>query len=162
MFRAGHSGVGNDDGVATQLRAMLLEKRRKAFATDFLLALDDERKVAGQGSAGLQIRLDSFEMGKMLAFVVRRAAGVERAPNNAWFERGGFPQLEGLGRLPIVRAIEEELGFRGRFRAGIFGDDNGVAFSRAKPRFKPYLTAMLHEPLCTGTQVLAMSQLRGD
>ena len=70
MIWIGHSGVGDNDGVAGEFAAMRFEKFREVCAADFLFAFDDECEIAGQGSAGFQISLDCFEMREVLAFVV--------------------------------------------------------------------------------------------
>ena len=75
MIGVGHAGVGNDDGVAVQFAAVRLEKFREVRAADFLLAFDDERQIAGQGSAGFQIGFDGLEMREVLAFVVGACRG---------------------------------------------------------------------------------------
>ncbi len=91
MFRTGHAGVGNHDGVAFQFVAMRFEKFCEIGAADFFLAFDDECQIAGQGSIGLEIGFDGFEMGEMLAFVIRAAARKEPATFESRFKRRVFP-----------------------------------------------------------------------
>ena len=64
MFGAGNVGVGDDHGIAVQLCAVRFEKYREVRAADLLFAFEDEREVAGQGSAGLEIGLDGFRCAK--------------------------------------------------------------------------------------------------
>ena len=92
-----------------QLRAVLLQKGREAAAADFFLALDDEGQVARQLGAGLEIRFNGLEVREVLAFVVAGAAAEERAAGDARLEGRRFPELERLGRLHVVMAIDHEM-----------------------------------------------------
>ena len=67
------------------------EKFRQIGAADLLFAFDDKREVAGQGGTGFQIGFDGLEMRKVLALVVGRTAGKNRAAGNAGLERRRLP-----------------------------------------------------------------------
>ena len=116
MFQAGHSGVGNDDGIAEQFAAIFFEKVREAFAADLLLAFDDERQIARQRRAGFEMRFDGLEMREVLAFVVSRAARVNRAACDARLKRRRCPQLQRLRRLHVVMAVNHVMRLAGIFR----------------------------------------------
>jgi len=143
-----------------------LEKFCEVRAADFLLAFDDEREVAGQGSAGFEIGLDSLEMHEVLAFVVHAAAGVNRAALDARRERRRLPQIKRLRRLHVVMAVNHEV--RARLAApkrsgdGRFGDDDGMAGGWVHARLKADLPGVVNEPGGAGAHVLFMLWLGGD
>ncbi len=87
VFETRHAGVGNDDGVALEFRAMAFQEGSEVFAADFLLAFDNEGEVAGEFGAGFEPGLDGFQVGEILAFVIACAAAVERAAFDAGLER---------------------------------------------------------------------------
>src|SRR5205814_180439 len=109
VFQVRNAGVGNDDGVAAEFGTVVYQKRRQAFAADFLFALDNKRQVAGQLRSRLQIRLDGFEVSEVLAFVVAGAAGEEGAAFDARLERRRFPKIERLGGLHVVMAVNQKM-----------------------------------------------------
>jgi len=54
MLEAWHAGVRDHNGIAFEFVTMLLQEGLKVGATDFLLAFDQERQIAGQLCAGLK------------------------------------------------------------------------------------------------------------
>ena len=94
------------------------------MAADLLLALQHERQVAGQLRAGLEIGLDGFEVGEVLALVVAGAAGVQKTAGDARLERRRLPEFKGLGRLHVIVAIDHEVRPAGAaFSGGSCHDD---------------------------------------
>src|ERR1022692_4169786 len=106
MFRAGHAGVGNDDGFAFEFAAVGFEKGGHAFTADFFLTFNQESQIAGQRRAGFEIGLDGLEMRKKLALIVRAAAREEVASLDARLKRRRFPKVERLRWLHVVMAID--------------------------------------------------------
>src|ERR1044071_6647153 len=145
MLEVRHAGVGNDDGVAAERGAAFLEKGREVFAADFLLAFDDEGEVARQFSPRPQVGLDRFKVGEMLTLVVAGAAGEVGAVGDARIEGFGFPELERLGRLHVVMAINEIMwstaGGTGWGAGGLRADDR-VATRWAEARGQADALAM--------------------
>src|SRR5688572_28065224 len=78
MFRTGNPGVGDDDGITLQFRAMLLEKTCETFAADFFFTFDDERQIARQFCSGLEVSFYRLEMRKILTFVITRTPREQR------------------------------------------------------------------------------------
>ena len=109
MFQVRDAGVGNHDGVTTEFIAVFPQKRRETLAANFLLTFDDKGQVAGQRRVRFQVRLDGFEVGEVLAFVIAGAAGEERAAFDARLERRRFPKLERFGRLNVVMAVNQKV-----------------------------------------------------
>ena len=88
---------------------VLLEKRREMFAANFLLALNDEREVAGKLGAGLEISLDRLEVGEVLALVVAGVASEHEPSGDARLERRRIPQVKRLGGLDIVMPVNDKM-----------------------------------------------------
>jgi hypothetical protein len=167
MIGIRHSGVGYDNGVALQFVAMQFDEFCKAYAADFFLAFDDERQVAGQGSSGFEIGFNGFEMREVLAFVVGRAAGEERAARDSRLKRRRFPQIERFRRLDVVMAVNHEVRSpafatlrRGKSRA--LGDNDGMAVSRTDLCFQADLTTVPSQPVGAGAQIRFVLRLRRD
>ena len=70
MLRSRHSGVGNHDRITKQFLPILFKKGGETAAAHFLFPFNNESDVAGKFSAGSEVSLDCFKMGKVLAFVV--------------------------------------------------------------------------------------------
>ena len=109
MFQVRDAGVGNHDGVTTEFIAVFPQKRRETLAANFLLTFDDKGQVAAQRRVRFQVRLDGFEVGEVLAFVIAGAAGEERAAFDARLERRRFPKLERFGGLNVVMAVNQKV-----------------------------------------------------
>ena len=137
MLRRRHARVRNDDRIAGQLRPVLPQKGCEAAAAHLLFAFDDEGDIARQLGPGLEISLHRFEVRQVLAFVVARAAPVERAVGDARLERRRLPQVQRLRRLHIVMPVNHEVRTARalRLRARRLGDHNRVALAwgRAAP-----------------------------
>ena len=164
MFRAGHAGVRDDDGVAFQFGTIFFQKDGKVFAADFLLTFNHKSQVAGQGSSGFEIGLDGLQVGEVLALVVGAAARVNGTSLNARLERRRIPQVERLGRLHVVVAVYHEV--RRAAPATItvrrLGNDDGMAGGRADFRFESDGAAMGDEPFGAGAKIFFVLRLRGD
>ena len=109
MLRRRHARVGNDDGVAGQLRAVLAQEGRQALLPTSSSPSMTKVRSQGKLGAGFEIGFDRLEVGEVLAFVVARAAREERAVAHARLEGRRLPQLERLGRLHVVMAVNHEV-----------------------------------------------------
>ena len=101
------AGIADDGHVAFQLLFALFEEAIEVVAADFFLAFDDKLHVDGELLLRLEPGFDGLDVGEHLAFVVRRAAGVDLAVADLRLEGGRFPFVERIGRLDVVVAIDE-------------------------------------------------------
>ena len=163
MLQVRYARIGNDDGVAAQLRAVFFQENREILAADLLFSFDDEGEVARQVGLGFQVGFHRLEMGKVLAFVVAGAAGEERMVFDAGLEGRRFPQVQRLGRLNVVVAVNQEMWAptRGGGGAGrCLRDDDRIAVRRAEPNVQADGPAMVEQPAGGGFDVRAMVALR--
>jgi len=109
MLRAGHTGVGENNRVATKLCSVLSEEHRKVFAAHFLLSFDDEGKIARQFGTSFEICLDCLQMCEMLPFVVTSSASEQGATFDARLERERPPEVKRVHGLDIVMTIDHEV-----------------------------------------------------
>ena len=109
VFRRGHAGIGNDNGVTGQFGAIFFQESGEAAAADFFLAFDDEGNVARQVGAGLEICFDGFQVSEVLAFVIASATTKKRMALEARLERRRFPQFEWFRWLHIIMAIHHKM-----------------------------------------------------
>ena len=146
MLGAGHAGVGDHHGVAAQVRrgAACRKPARLLLPTSSSPSMT---KVRSQGSwrAGLEIGLDRFEVGEVLALVVAGAAAEERAACRC------AARTAATSRARTARAAARRNGRRprnGAVRAASFGarrpgEDDRVAGGGAEPGLQADLPAML-------------------
>jgi hypothetical protein len=111
QFHCRNAIVGNDDAIAAQILCVFPQESAETFAAHLLLSFDDERKIARQVGAGLQIGFDRVQVGEVLALVIAGAPGEKRTPFDVRLEGGGLPQLERLGRLDVVVAVNHIVRF---------------------------------------------------
>src|SRR2546425_476143 len=126
---------------------MLLEKRFQVRAADLLLALDEKRQITRQTGAGFEPGLDGVQVGQVLAFVVASPSREERAPFNPGLEWRRVPQLERLGRLHVVMAIDQKMRTSGRSLLKRPRQDDRVPLSGAEARVQSDTFAMTLDPL---------------
>ena len=160
VLEVGHACVGNHDAVALEFAFVLLEKLDERFAADLLLALYDERQVARQLGAGLEIRLDRLEMGEVLALVVAGAAREEVAAAKRRLERRAVPQLERLGRLNVVVAVHEKVRLGAVAPARRGGSDDRVAAGPVHARLEAKRLGVTGEPAGAVGHVFFVRALR--
>jgi hypothetical protein len=133
---------------------------------DLLFAFDDESDVAWQFGAGFQIRFNSFEVRKVLTFVIAGATCKKGRAFDARLERRSFPKVKWFRRLDVIMAVNEEMrpsALDSRLSIlWTFCDHNRMAFRRAKPRIEPDFAAMIYDPLGAGMEILLMFRLSGN
>ena len=140
-----HAGIGDGRDIAAQFVAMFSQKRRQVRATDLLFAFDQEDHVDGKFSVLSERFLDADDVRENLAFVVGRAAGIDHAGFDARLERRRFPQIERIGGLHVVMAVDEH---RRPARAMVAaGEDHrmpagGIFFNR-----EPDFLELLDQPI---------------
>ena len=118
-------GVAHEHDVGGQQVFVLLDERREVDAPALLLALDHHLEVDRQRSPALEVRFDRLDVHERLPLVVGRAARDDVAVFDDGLERRALPQVERVGRLHVVVAVDED-------RRGVVGDvvlgvDDGVA-----------------------------------
>ena len=109
-----HAGVRDDQGIGFELRFVVVDVVPKAFAADFFLAFDQDFDIDGQLAGGLLQGVEGADVDMDLAFVVGGAAAEEIAAANGGLEGRRGPQIERLGGLNVVMAVEKDGGLAGR------------------------------------------------
>ena len=77
------------------------------LAADFLLALGEDDDVDRQLAARREMRLERLHVEEELAFVVDRAARKDLSVADRRLERRAVPEIERLGGLHVVVAVDE-------------------------------------------------------
>src|SRR6266436_1471867 len=96
-----------------------------------------------------------------LAFVVGGAAAEEIAVAHGGFESGSGPEIERLGGLHVVVAIEKNRGFAGSFER--FRVDEGVQIGRNNfNRFKARGAEIIRDPAGAALDIRLMFALGAD
>jgi hypothetical protein len=85
-----------------------LDERLEVLAPHLLLALGEHDHVHRQRARPSQVRLERLHVQEELPLVVHRAARVDAPVAHGGLERGRVPQLERLGRLHVVVAVDEQ------------------------------------------------------
>ena len=80
----------------------------EVFAPDLLFAFENDLDVHRQAAVLLQVRLDRLEVHEHLALVVGGAARVDLAVADGRLERRRLPQVQGIDRLHVVVAVEQD------------------------------------------------------
>ena len=144
-----HIGVADQRHVGFDLGAMRGDEGGQRGRAGLLLALDQDRHMAGQAAAVAQ-GAAGLDKSHHLALVVRRAARHDAPPRRrvgkARLERLGLPQVERVRRLHVVMAIEQHMRRAGARGAGM-SDDHGVARRRAHGRCKAKSRQLIANPL---------------
>ena len=78
MIKIRHAVVRNNHSLTSQFVLTLFQEILEMGAADLLLTFDDEGEIAGEFSAGLELRFDRFKVSKMLTFVIRRSPCKQR------------------------------------------------------------------------------------
>jgi len=156
------AGVGYHDGIASQLTAALTQERAQARAPDFLLAFDDKRQIARQRGAGLEVGFHCLEVREVLALVVAGAPAEEQAALDARLEGGELPQVQRLGGLDIVVAIDEKVRPAARWAARCLGEDDRMPGRRKEAGLQADLATVVGEPLGAAPHVGAVGRLCRD
>ena len=158
----GNAVVGDDNVVALQRGLLGLDEGHQVFAADLLLAFEDEGDVAGKFRAGLEVGLYGLQVGEVLALVVAGTAGEEIAALDARLEGRRLPQLERLGRLHVVVAVDHVVRLLCAGLARRAGHEDGVALGRMQLGFQADGAAVLQQPITAGRHVLGVFRLGGD
>ena len=103
----GHAGIGDENGVAGQLLGMLAHVLLDGRAASLFLALEQDFDVDRQRSVGAHERFQRLDEREHLPLVVHRAARIEVAVAHLRLEGWTLPQLDGVHRLHVVVAVEE-------------------------------------------------------
>ena len=89
--------------------------------------------------------LHAEDVGKNLAFVIRRTASEDVTIFQNWLERGRIPKPDGIGRLHIVMAIDQDRATAGFVFA--LSPHHWMTRRWAKFRRQPYLGEFFHQPM---------------
>ena len=132
------AAVGHNDGIACEVRPLLLEVRAQVLGARFLLALDEhrdaDRRLAAEGAERRDVRDDT-------GLVVRAAAPVEPTVLERRRERLRRPLAVRPRRLHVVMRVEE--GGRLARRRLHVADDRGMSGAAEDLRLGAYLAQQL-------------------
>ena len=159
--RREHRRVGDDHRVAGQHLLVGLDELGKVLAADFLLALGEDDHVHRQRAARREVRLERFDVEIELAFVVDRTAREDLAVAHRRLEGRAVPQLERLGGLHVVVAVDEHR-LRARLGLAPFTDDDRVALRRMDRRVHTDLVQRLGDPAGGARRVGVVLRARAD
>lgn len=120
-----HFGIADDSGVGGEFFDVGGDVGFDVLAAGFFFAFDEDLDVAGEAAVAFDQPTERGEEDEGLAFVVAGAAGVDVVVFDDGFEGRGVPEVEGVGGLDVVVAVEEEGGLAGGEEG--FGVDEGVA-----------------------------------
>src|SRR5207248_4165382 len=116
-LRIPHIRIADEGGFAGKFRRIRLEKRDEAWRTRFFFSFEEECGANRQSSARHDPGPRSFKEGHELALVVGSAAAIE--PLDAVlallanrFEWRACPFVQGIGRLDIIVAVEQDMAER--------------------------------------------------
>ena len=101
-------GVADDDHVGLEPVAVLGDPRLEARRAVFLLPFEHEGQVDRRRPADRAQGLEGAQVHHQLALVVRDAAADEPAVADERLERRVLPQVEGVDRLDVVVAVDDD------------------------------------------------------
>ena len=129
-----HAGVANQHDVGFELAGVLGHEGGQRGRAGFLLAFKQNADVAGQ-AAGLAEGAAGLDEGHQLAFVVGRAARHDALAgiglDQPRLERRRLPEVQGVGRLHVVMAVEKNMGRVAPLRLGARDAPSGAPWSGA-------------------------------
>src|SRR5690606_9346706 len=112
---------------------------------DLLLTFCEQHDVHRQATVGLQMSLDRLHMEKELTLVVDRAARVDAPVADLRLECGTRPEVQRLGRLDIIVAIDQN-GWRVGSGAAPLTDKNRMTRRLVELRLETGVLHLLHQP----------------
>ena len=140
-----HSGIGDDDHIAAQRLEILREEIAQIAAADLFLAFDDEVQINRQLAILLDRLLHAEDVREDLPFVVGRAAREDVAILQHRIEWRRIPELERIGRLHIVVAVNHH-----RLAAGlmfVLRPHDWMSGRRHQLRFEADRGQLFHQPM---------------
>jgi hypothetical protein len=160
---AEHVGVGDEDGVGLEASGFTIEEGGEVGAADFFFAFEPDFDINGEFSGGAEVAFDGFEVDEELAFVVASASGVEVVAEDGGLEGGMVPGFDGVDRLDVVVAVEEEGGFvEGLEPVGVDAGRAAVDAGEDLDVVEADFGEVAGEPLGAGLDVFVVLGLGGD
>src|SRR5439155_13254798 len=137
--------------VAFQIVAIFAEKRIQIRTADLLLAFDHQMQIHRQPTMLLDRFLNSENVRKDLAFVVRCAARKNITVFQHRLERRRIPKLQRIRRLHVVMAVDQNGSASGFM---LIPRPNDRMSSRGyKLRLQTDTVKLVHQPVCTLDQL---------
>ena len=125
------AGVADQRDLGLQFGGIGLQERDQGRRAGFLLALQKDRQLAGQGAVDGLPGAAGFEKGHQLALVIGGATGAQDAAFRGILDDGikgvVVPQRQGIDRLHVVMAVKQQMGAA----AATMGHHHGMAGRRA-------------------------------
>ena len=119
-----HGGVGDEGDVGFELVGVLVDEAFELAGAALFFAFDEGDDVERQRAAGVVPGAERFEEAGDLPFVVDGAAGEDFVFADGGLKCGGGPEVDGVGGLDVVVAVEQDGGCVGD--VGRAGEDDGV------------------------------------
>src|SRR5438477_909349 len=156
-----HRAVGRQNGIRLQQLRARGEERLEVAAADLLLAFEEELDVEREGAACREEGLRDLDGDDHRSLVVGYPAPVETPVAQLRAERIAQPALEGIGRLHVVMAVDED---RRRFRrAEPLAVDDRVPRRRDRADFDGAGLAQLRgDPVRCACHVVTMPRIGAD
>ena len=104
------SGVGKDDAVGfSELGLMVVEKLREARGADLFFAFNQEGDAERQVRAALEQAGERNDRDEVRSFVVGGAATPDLTIAHNRFEGRGGPEIQRIGWLHVIVAVEDDV-----------------------------------------------------
>ena len=145
-----HSGIRDNCHVTFERVPIFAEKRTQIRTANFLFPFDHQMQIHRQLTMLLDRFLNSENVRKNLAFVVRGATRKNVAVLQHRLERRRVPKFQRIRRLHVVMAVNQNRRMTGS--VFIAGPHNGMPFRGYKLRLQADLVELVHQPVCTFDQ----------
>ncbi len=160
-----HVGVADHRDIGGQLVARGAQERIQADAADLLLALQ-QHGDARRDRAFLPPGVQRLQERHQLAFVVHRPARDDapaaRPVHQLRLEWRAVPQREGIGRLHVVMAVEQDMRAGIARRPGMMAQHHRMPVGGPHGGLEPQAGQRLPAPLGCGGDVGGVVGLRAD
>ena len=155
-----HAGIGDRNDVGGNVAAAGLQERPEVVAAAFFFAFDQEDDVHREVAGFLQGRFDAENVREDLAFVIRRAPGVDATVFQARLEWGRGPFRQRVRGLDVVVAVDQDRpAVRARFVAG---EDDRMAARGADFRAESHAGELVGQPFRAGIDVRRVMEVGGN
>src|SRR5207248_4324368 len=146
-----HPCIRDNSDIALQCIPILTEERAEIPAADFFFSFDHEMQIRRQLAMFLDRFLNSENVRKNLAFVVRRAACKDVVILQDGLERRRIPKLQWIRRLHIVMSVDQNCAASGLMF--VARPDDRVPLRGNELRLQPDTRELFNEPICTLLQL---------
>ncbi len=160
-----HIGVGHQHEIRLQSLALIGQQLGEGRAAILLLAFQQHGEAHGQLAIHRQMGAAGFQEADDLTLIVHRPAADDalaaRAVHQLRVERVGVPELQRVGGLHVVMAVEQHM--RCVWPGGkILRDDARMALGLGKPGGEAHVLQRVARPFRGAAAILRMGRLGAD